>query len=716
MQQEDTGLTVIYLSRIGNARSQRRVWEIEVTHNGEKIHPNNDMSLLDPFMTHQYSTCFKFLADDSFQPYRYNRSENQNQQMVQIAKTNMPTYGTSLLEALGLDRPTLRRLKKHDILVVEDLDTNCNDNDSLHNIVWELLEDPRYWLSTSQERVTVTRIIRPPGSPRLPAGTDWRELKELRSSSSISSILNTPDYSPITGLHEHRPLRMLLVIGRCLRHDRTTQTNFEYAERITPGIIQKTIMQTVKHLNHLGHTRKVQLEILRPGTFRDLKAYLGIDPVNPNTPKHTFDIIHLDMHGVMRRSPGTDTTLKPHLMFTWVPMETCYVLVSDVARALGQCTDLLVMNACNSSSISGQLGIRMVRTFLQEDMGCISATSYRLQESAAKIYYPHFYMSLLLNGSFNRAAADARAALRRNQTRYRGEERDDHYVHWNWSRTANLRADVEPLRSKHLLIRMLLESIPRVLCWLYACMCFKVDAWRDSQADDYPMYAIHRQFDRLDRHVLCAEQNDIPSMGLHILEAEYYLTKNDKHSVYLHSAYNDGPGRRWISSLIRNTVRIWVETNFVSEVRLLTVQGLLDRDCKPWRKPRLWMESWYAESMKHPDWIWSQENPNPDQKPPSIRRMLIIDGFENLEPQSDARKREVLNKIGAIAEQMQKEDGDFYLITIGSLVETQWKLLPSDYARKNLTTLTMKWTGIPILMVPLEEDTELATYVRKRRR
>jgi hypothetical protein len=84
----------------------------------------------------------------------------------------------------------------------------------------------------------------------------------------------------------------------------------------------------------------------------------------------------------------------------------------------------------------------MIRTLLKEEMACVSGTSHRLQASAAKIYYPRFYISLLLYGSFNRAAANAQLTLRKNKKIHKNEERYDHYVHWNWLSTQNLREEL----------------------------------------------------------------------------------------------------------------------------------------------------------------------------------------------------------------------------------------------------------------------------------
>jgi hypothetical protein len=689
----DTGITKIRLAKVNELQDGKRAWEVEVSHNDGE---GSSVSLLDPLEAKDYTDCFKFFADESFEPGKHGRSKSINEQMLKKAGQNIPDYGAQLLGALGLDRSTYRE-RKRDILVIEDSSLHKDDERSLHNLVWELLEDPIHWKQTNPSRISVTRVITPSG-PDSGKESTAKQLGQL--------VPNTT----------HQPIRMLLVIGRSLAKKAVSETDWKYEkEKISPSLIQHSIMQTMRHLEDIGHPQKVNLEILRPATFSELQRYLGIDTAQPEQ----FDIIHLDMHGEMMPSllePNGPPF--PHLAFTEIKKgPPAHILATEVAEALRGRTKLLVMNACNSSSLTGELGIRMVRTFLQEEMGAISATSYRLQETAAKIYYPVFYMSLLLYGSFNRAAADARHALRKDKRRHAGKERDDHYVQWNWSSTPDLVADVKPVRSTWLHFRMFIELLPCIISWIVAHACVvkaRKEAWQTNHALDYPMYAIHRDFDKVECHVRCAEQLDIPSLTLYNLELEYWLKHNEKHSVYLHPQHpNSDPGLDSIRSLVQNTVRIWVETNFVSEVRKLNIREMLKGEYKPWSKPtRFWSESNYRDSMLEADWTWRCEK-NCNLKEPDVKCMLIIDGFELLAGQRHPRRNTVLQQLQKIAVEMNTASNDnMYVITIGGLLEDDWNEVSSDF---DLKVLGQKWVKAEVVKLPLRSNPAVSTFTRKRR-
>ncbi|KAF2107280.1 hypothetical protein BDV96DRAFT_589453 [Lophiotrema nucula] len=690
-----TGLTRVRLTQVKSPENGRRAWDVEISHNDS---PVKNISLVDPIEARQYYDYFKFFADDSFEPTKHNRSSADNEAMLKLVEQVIPKYSNHLLRMLDLDSPAYRE-KKRDILVIEDYDLHNKDEESLHNLVWELLEDPIRWNQTNPTRISVTRVIAP----------------SENDSEHDKRTTITPELGIYSGDNTNDPLRMLLVIGRSLMKEPVSQSDWVYKkEKVSPSLIQHSVMQTMRHLKDIGHHRKVQLKILRPATFVELNTYLGIDP-------EQFDIVHLDMHGEMRPTLiDPNGTPRPHLAFTEVPLgPPAYILASDVAQALRGRTKLLVMNACNSSSESGEPGIRMVRTFLQEDMGAISATSYRLQETAAKIYYPVFYMSLLLYGSFNRAAAEARQALRKNKKRHNDEERDDFYVQWNWSSTANLIADREPVRSTLLHFKMLLELLPRLVFWILAHICMSTkrkEAWKQYHTYDYPMYAIHRQFESVGNHVQCAEQLDIPSINLYTLEVEYWLKNSEKHSVYLHAQHaNSDPGLQSIRGLIRNTVRMWVQTEFVSEVRILNAKRMLEGESRPWSKPRhFWNERNYRESFTEADWSWRRSDDGlQDSEHSQSRKMLVIDGFEALAMQEHQRKPTVLQQMATIATSMDQQGVDLYVITIGGLLEPAWNQVGPEFS---IDVLGAKWAGAQVLKLPLRTNPAVSTFCRKVRK
>jgi hypothetical protein len=302
---------------------KKRSWKLQVTHNGS-ILPEKDLE--DPFKHDQYRDIFKFWVDDSFHG-QFKDESILRENRLQEARDQIPEYAKCLIAKLGLE-DLLGGDAKQNILIIEEqssadeiqsigmataqeqriakqptLDAPMQeklniaiDENSVHNLVWELLENLDYW-KVKPERVTITRVICKSTTPS-----------------------STPQQS---GLPNDRPIRILLVIGRDLT---VIQQNLKYKEDVAAGLIQHPLMQVIQHLNEIGHKRQIELEILRPATFRDLKIFLGLedpDSANPTgiealgkpkkslqqkkpeahrtlaDSKEKYDIIHLDMHGSM---------------------------------------------------------------------------------------------------------------------------------------------------------------------------------------------------------------------------------------------------------------------------------------------------------------------------------------------------------------------------------------------------------------------------------
>jgi hypothetical protein len=355
----------------------------------------------------------------------------------------------------------------------------------------------------------------------------------------------------------------------------------------------------------------------------------------------------------------------------------------------------------------------MIRTFLCEDMACVSATNYRLQETSAKIYYPRFYMSLFLTGSFDKAASEARRALRDNKERYGGTLRDDHFVHWNWSSTAALQAAVTPRQSLLLYAKMRQESFLRSASWAWNGLLLRLDEWARIQAKRWPMYAIYNDFKNLECHVTCAQRLDVPRVPLHALEIEYRLKTNPKHSVYLHPPYVDsGPELGRISDMVRNMARVWVDTNFISEVRVLNVKEMARQiDSHVSFRSCFWRRARYENLVEDAEWCWRQRSQPQPRKGLEIKKMLIIDNFCTLLPMERERRARLLKKMAKVARSMRTDGEDIYVVTIGSLGKEAWqKDVPPDFA---VDVLGEKWSGAKmesIIMLPLYENVAVSTY------
>jgi hypothetical protein len=269
---DDIGTTEIRLARVNSLKEGKRTWTIQVTHNRQKTGTALETSLEDPLKANEYSDTFRFYADHSFEPEKYNILQEENRTSLdRVENQDIPTYCVELLKTRHLDDPQ-HESKNRNILIIEELNVNEDDDMSLHNLVWELLERKEYWRASKPERVSVTRILCP------------REcIHEGRASDK--------------GLPDDRPVRILLVIARKLKKKYMSDVDWKYTELVQPSLVQHSIMQTIRHLEKVGHRRKVQLDILRPATFNELQDYLRSDGEDADAAREEFDIIHLDMHG-----------------------------------------------------------------------------------------------------------------------------------------------------------------------------------------------------------------------------------------------------------------------------------------------------------------------------------------------------------------------------------------------------------------------------------
>lgn len=288
----DTTTTRIQLLRPAERQGQKRSWTIRISHGDI----TGDLELLDPFEAQQYSEYFKYYADDSFRQQETLEVEQQQEitKLVENAKAKILGYAAQLLTDLKLDAAQFES-KRRDILVIENCgvasiggeqDGEVEDTISIHNIVWELLESPEHWTTTKPTRITVTRVI------------CQGHIQDV-SQPTVPDLLEPGPVEMTEIFRDRETVRVLLVTARDLTKKNATLTSWQYEEITRPGVIQHSITQVKKHLEDIGHHRKIELEILRPATFAALREYLDLRTKSLSG-RQLFDIIHLDMHGLMK--------------------------------------------------------------------------------------------------------------------------------------------------------------------------------------------------------------------------------------------------------------------------------------------------------------------------------------------------------------------------------------------------------------------------------
>lgn len=279
--------TEIRLKRLHDRKDGRRHWDIEVINNGVTIH--DCVSFEDEMKPEEYSDVFDFAATKSLITAEEDRPADYQDQ-VDAAKAKINRNGLYLVNKAMVDDPKLAEDDVDRIIfIVEEVEKNHDDKESLHNAVWEQLENLAYWKITKPRLVNVTRTL------RLSEDSDDGNFSDDDSQKTAINYVARE-------LAPGDPVRILLVTGRHLYHydesgklyDEQEVTSYRYDD-ISPGIIESSIRQVIRHLKEVGFHRKISLDIVRPGTFDTFKSYLEDGGV-------AYDLIHLDMHAEMREN------------------------------------------------------------------------------------------------------------------------------------------------------------------------------------------------------------------------------------------------------------------------------------------------------------------------------------------------------------------------------------------------------------------------------
>jgi hypothetical protein len=365
-------------------------WEVAVYLGGACFARKIELS--DPFSRAEEEECRWFLED-------YLRKSPYEKARAEVVAESLQAYADSLFEQLHLRR-VLRRLAgpthpSHKVLeidIVENADnSNAIPSDTIHRFHWELLELPRLWKSLKM-RATVRRVI-----PQKDITT--LSIKRVESRSRGVPAVN-----------------VLLVIARKLVQNAKTHDD------IDPNQVYHSLQTIKQDLEARGAPFRLNIEIVRPGSFIALKKHL--DERSKLRRDGDIHIVHFDVHGRvgLPKVKGDNKVTKTAFLYfasRTIDFETSPVRAGTVAELLRKHNiRIAVLSACESAKASQGDEANLARTFTQAGVQNVLAMSYISLSTACTVFMRCFYDSLISKGKpFSTAVGDAREMLRSSPTR-----------------------------------------------------------------------------------------------------------------------------------------------------------------------------------------------------------------------------------------------------------------------------------------------------------
>ncbi|KAF7551772.1 hypothetical protein G7Z17_g4803 [Cylindrodendrum hubeiense] len=326
-------------------------WRADVVKDGQTI--QRDVRISDPLTLEDMATCRWYLQQYvQVSPFSAGRAAQ--------AEALLKEYPRQLLRQLPLRQAVLSHLKDGvhrptsvtlfiDVYQREETEGE-GPKDAIHQLFWETLESEELW-SHPAGRVIVRRCMGHRQADSIPRF-------EIIAGSSYGGKTTT--------------LNMLLVVARNLTKDPSVYND------VSPGITTDTLLELRDSLKLLGKRIILNIEVVRPGTFKAFKDHL--EKAKNTHGSGYYNIVHFDMHGSVRTLKGTASKYGV-LYFSSTG--------SDETIATPDC------------------GLRSV-----------IGMSFNIASSAVAIFLQCFYSRLLCNGeSFAASAAAGRKALRESPMR-----------------------------------------------------------------------------------------------------------------------------------------------------------------------------------------------------------------------------------------------------------------------------------------------------------
>ena len=345
----------------------KKAWGTKVFLDYNLIHPEHEIS--DPFSEEEHPAVIEYLEQLLVRKHDIKSTATETSMIIDDCRSNLFAQ---------LDLPVLSRTQiRIDICECGD-PTKTAQTDTICRLPWELLESPDHW-HIPDPRVTVRRIVEP--------AVVGPELERVSSWSTDDSI------------------NILLVVARPL----TIGASSRY-QSVIPSFALSAIQDAQKKSDVRQDTPRINLEIVRPGTYKALQEHL--QRTTRDKGRGYFHTVHFDLHGRIENNMAYlrfanrlgDLVDKP----AWV--------VGELLAEHG--VPSVVINACESATASKGVDANLGRIFAQKKIFNILAMSYRFSGSAATIFLTSFYENLLIKSlPFSEAAGRARETLRKQRGR-----------------------------------------------------------------------------------------------------------------------------------------------------------------------------------------------------------------------------------------------------------------------------------------------------------
>lgn len=251
---------------------------------------------------------------------------------------------------------------------------------TIHGLHWEALEHPEIWPSRLKPCLIVRRKV-------------------------LSSDLLT--HGPIIAIRS-QAFRILLVVSHPLRQGASNQTGGRLVAKPLVDIIGRLTKRTT------GTTTQIQLEIVRPGTWKSLQGHLK------RSGRGYFHLVHFVVHGkVIHDKVGKQDLVSLAFVSDHSSRKRSWRPATEVSTLLSTYgVKLVILNASRSAKASGACEANIAETFIRDGVRAVIAFPYKVLNSGTEIFMSTFYRCLL-TGSWDFAIAllETRRAMMKEKLR-----------------------------------------------------------------------------------------------------------------------------------------------------------------------------------------------------------------------------------------------------------------------------------------------------------